>query len=400
VKNADRDRELDELIDEITTDANGEAEQLWAFRQAFEDNLAVPCAASVVGQPIQVLRFDYDGNERRGLTAVCRGADGTRHVVGASELAIHPNAQGERYLAAYRKWMGIASSLPSTRRAPGRKTASLALGVEGPVELVVLSVKQKAARCHLLGSDQAFTLRAGRLWELVPGEIAVVKPAKQWTYAGNPYLSGAIESTRLDAKALRLVPLGLEQVGIWNPAEHYRGEEGDPIEDWAKPVIARGPRPEFEMEQVLPGLDVEDPDSDPIGQSNDLKDSGDLDGAYKILMDLCQTDLRCLDAHSHLGNSVFDHRPKDAIRHYEVGFRIGELSLGEGFDGALPWGWIDNRPFLRCMHGYGLCLWRLGRFEEAGRVFDRMLWLNPSDNQGVRFLVDQVRAKDTWENCR
>ena len=43
MKNANRDSELDELIDEITTDANGEAEQLWAFRQAFEDN--VPCPA-------------------------------------------------------------------------------------------------------------------------------------------------------------------------------------------------------------------------------------------------------------------------------------------------------------------------------------------------------------------
>jgi len=93
------------------------------------------------------------------------------------------------------------------------------------------------------------------------------------------------------------------------------------------------------MEQVLPRADVEDLFSDPIGESNDRKDSGDFDGAYKILMDFCQADLRCLDAHSHLGNFLFDHRPKDAIRHYEVGFRIGELSLGEGFDGLLPWGW-------------------------------------------------------------
>ena len=30
---------LDELIEEITVDANGEDEQLWAFRQAFEDNV-------------------------------------------------------------------------------------------------------------------------------------------------------------------------------------------------------------------------------------------------------------------------------------------------------------------------------------------------------------------------
>ena len=98
--------------------------------------------------------------------------------------------------------------------------------------------------------------------------------------------------------------------------------------------------------------------------------------------------------------SSFEHRPEDAIRHYEAGFRIGELSLGDGFDGVLPWGWIDNRPFLRCMHGFGLCLWRLGRCEEASAIFDRMLWLNPTDNQGVRCLIGQVRARAKWEDCR
>jgi hypothetical protein len=76
--------------------------------------------------------------------------------------------------------------------------------------------------------------------------------------------------------------------------------------------------------------------------------------------------------------------------------RIGELSLGSLADGLLPWGWIDNRPFLRCMIGFGLCLWRLDRFEEAECVFDRMLWLNPADNQGVRFNVSRVRARQIW----
>lgn len=136
------------------------------------------------------------------------------------------------------------------------------------------------------------------------------------------------------------------------------------------------------MEQVLPGEDPEDPFSDPIIESNDRKDSSDWDGAHKILMDLCQKDLHCLDGHAHLGNLVFDHRPKDAIRHYEAGFRIGELSLAVGFKGVLPWGGIDNRPFLRCMSGFGLCLRRLGRFDEVEALFDRMLWLNPTDNQG------------------
>jgi tetratricopeptide (TPR) repeat protein len=93
----------------------------------------------------------------------------------------------------------------------------------------------------------------------------------------------------------------------------------------------------------------------------------------------------------------FDYRPRSAIQHYEVGLRIGELSLGDGFTGVLPWGMIDNRPFLRCMHGYGLCLWRLGRFDEAEHIFQQLLWLNPSDNQGVRFLIDEVQAKTARE---
>jgi tetratricopeptide (TPR) repeat protein len=278
------------------------------------------------------------------------------------------------------------------------RTAAPALDLSGPVGLAVLSVKKTAARCRLLGSDRIVTLRASRLWDLVPGEIVLVRPRKQSTYAGRLYLSGEIESTRLEVAALGLVPLRLEDRGPWDPHEHYWGEEGEPIEDWAKPIIARGPRQEFEMEQVLPGADPDDPFSDPIGESNDLKDSGDNEGAYKILMDLCQADLRCLDAHAHLGNFIFDRWPKDAIRHYEAGVRIGELSLGEGFDGLLPWGWIDNRPFLRCLHGFGLCLWRLGRFEEAGRIFDRMLWLNPSDNQGSRCLIGEVRARAAWQD--
>jgi hypothetical protein len=64
---------------------------------------------------------------------------------------------------------------------------------------------------------------------------------------------------------------------------------------------------------------------------------------------------------------------------------IGELSLDGLGDGILPWGWIDNRPWLRCLNGFGLCLWRLGRFEDAERVFDRVLWLNPTDKGARHF---------------
>lgn len=391
---------LDELIQQITVDAYGEDEQLWAFRQAFEDVVAVPCDALVIGEPVSVVEFDYQGNKRRGLTAKCRCPDGRNRVVAASDVEFPSGTEGERYVDAYRKWMGLTPSPPETaprsRGKDRREKAGIAIDAQQQVELAVLSVRSQTARCRFLGSDRTVTLRSRRFW--VPGEIVRVKSRKDWT--GNPHLSAEIQSTRIDARSLGLPPLRLEERGMWNPIDEYWGEEGKPIERWAKPIIAGGPRHAFEMEQVLPGYDFADPECDPIGVSNDLRDSGNTVGAYEVLMELCGADLRCLDAHAHLGNLAFDLTAYDAARHYETGFRIGELALPEGFNGVLPWGHIDNRPFLRCMHGFGLCLWRLGRFSEACQIFERILWLNPSDNQGVRFLIDDVRMKRAWEDRR
>jgi tetratricopeptide (TPR) repeat protein len=193
-----------------------------------------------------------------------------------------------------------------------------------------------------------------------------------------------------------LVPLKLYPKGDWDPAEEYWGEPGEPIEAWAKSIIKRGARPMYEMEQVLPGADPEDFDSDPILEANELKESGQIARAKKLLERLLVKDVRCLDAHAHLGNICFDKDARTALDHYQRGALIGELSLGEKFEGVLSWRMIDNRPFLRCLNGLGLCLWRLERFEEAEALFMRLLWMSPSDNLGIRFLLPPVRARKPW----
>jgi tetratricopeptide (TPR) repeat protein len=305
------------------------------------------------------------------------------------------------YVAVYRLWLGLAPLPPAHHidpRVETRGNRAVAKSTLDPLaELVVLSVKKFAARCRFLGSDHVVSLRTSRVRDLVPGEIITLRPSQQWPDARHARVSGDVEGRRIDVAALELASAALDECGVWDPEEEYWGEEGEPIEEWAREIIARGPRPLFELEQVLPGEDPDDPFADPILESNDLKEAGDVEGARKILMDLCQSDLRCLDAHAHLGNLVFDEQPEKAARHYEVGVRVGELSLGKDFDGVLAWGFIYNRPFLRCMHGYGLCLWRLGRFDEAERLFERMLWLNPDDNQGIRLLLPLVREGDAWK---
>jgi len=389
------------LLDEILIDAYGDDEQLWAIRQAFEDNVKVPVDVFVTGEPVELVAIDYDGNTRRGLTAKCRRQDAREHVVAASEVVFADGSAGAMHVAAYRKWLGLDPALhrpPATRRTRRHKAHEEDLDLGASIELIVLAPKEQAARCRVLGTEREVTLRSRDVWNMVSGEIVTVRARKQWRYAGHPYLSGDLESHRLDVKALDLIPLRLQDEGLWDPGDEYWGEEGEPLEDWEKPIVARGPRPCFEMEQVLPGADPDDWDSDPILEAVDLNAAGDPVGAHRKLVAMLAVDLRCLDAHAHLGNLSFKRDPEEAVRHYEVGVRIGELSLTDGFEGVLPWGLIDNRPLLRCMHGFGLCQWRLGREEDAATLFERMLWLNPGDNQGIRFLLPQIRAGEPWKD--
>lgn len=235
-------------------------------------------------------------------------------------------------------------------------------------------------------------LRPAGLWEVVPGERFIAAPRKQWRYGSHPYLSGEVKAWRLDIPALGLTPFKLQERGMWDPKDHYWGEPDEPVQEWAKLIMSRGPRTEDEREQVLPGEDPDDPDTDPILEAVQLKETIDSPGAHRILMSLLAVDLRCLDAHAHLGNFssiTFPRRPSGIMR---PALESGNFLLAKTSNGELHWGDIDNRRFLRCIHGYGLCLSRLGRLKEAEEVFTRILWLNPTDNQEFAFSL-KVKEK-------
>jgi tetratricopeptide (TPR) repeat protein len=282
------------------------------------------------------------------------------------------------------------------------------LGDSEIVELVTLAVKDRGVRCKVLATGEALTLKPKHgLWKEVPGQILSVRQNKLWNYAGTRYLSGEVLSARTAIESLNLVPLRLEDRYVWDPKDNYWGEPGEAIDPYQHAVIKAGPRPCFEMEQVIPGEDPEDLWEDPILEASEYYDCGDTESARKIMERILTTDLRCIDAHAHLGNWEFNRTPsKDpkwdessvrvAMRHYEVGVGIGELSLSKDFKDALLWGMINNRPFLRCMKGYGLCHWRLGDLPSAKANFNRMIWLNPPDNQGIRFILAALDDNVSW----
>jgi len=270
------------------------------------------------------------------------------------------------------------------------------------VEVAALAVQDRTVRCRTMDGQHRFTLRPSRgLHRAVEGHVLTVLPAKQWTYGRIAYVSGEIHDSRLDVKALDLVPLKLRDEWVWDPAEEYWGEPGEQPDQCFEPIIKAGPRPSYEMEQILPGYDPNDPDSDPIGEAVDLYEAGNEPGSVRVLHRCLGADLRVLDAHAHLGLWIFRRGENSvcferAAQHYEVGVAIGELSWGTGFKEVLDWGRINNRPFLRCLSGLGICRWALGDHERAAAIFRKMLWLNPRDNQGARFCLWALERGKTY----
>ena len=107
------------------------------------------------------------------------------------------------------------------------------------------------------------------------------------------------------------------------------------------------------------------------------------------------------DAWVHLGNRRFDEdRLAEALALYERGQAAAE-SRTIGDPARYPssfWADLDSRPFMRALHGRGLCLWRLGRLAEAREILAQMLALNPNDNQGARFLLADLEAGLSWQD--
>jgi hypothetical protein len=274
----------------------------------------------------------------------------------------------------------------------------------GPVDAIVLKLNERSARVRILGESGDMTLRSADVHRVLPGHIATVQLTKRWTYQGDAYASGAIKSARLDISALGLEPLPLEA------QSDYDAEDlGEPFDDDADPYTAlwrestARPRPSFRMHPIAwegrEAWESDDDEAAPICDAADLYDEGHIAEARELVMSVLCDDLRCVDGHAHLGNWAFDLEPGTAKQHYEIGMGIGDLSLvSMPEDALLLWGPIYNRPYLRCLFGAALCDWRLGDLARAEARFERVLRLNPPDNQGARFCWHEVRQGGPWED--
>jgi hypothetical protein len=96
-------QDLGQLIDEITVDAYGLDEQLMGFLQVFLDEVTLPASGVVLGSAVEVVGFDFEGDERRGLVAQCRHGKVTG-TVSLVDVCFEPGSIAGWLHAAYRTW--------------------------------------------------------------------------------------------------------------------------------------------------------------------------------------------------------------------------------------------------------------------------------------------------------
>jgi len=282
-----------------------------------------------------------------------------------------------------------------------------ALSAGKRVELVCLKSLYDVVRGRFLPHGPRVIVRTGRSKVMpVPGEVFTLDVERSWVFGHTDYAKGTITGTVLDPLRLDLPPLDLHDRGELDPEEEawLYDEEPSPTHGL---IRAAGPRRIYEMEQVMPedAVDLRW-DEGPILEAVELNAAGAGDEAEDLLGELLSIDLRCLDAHAHLGIFRFHGSwPGDldlAERHFRVGVALGEMALGGrvlDFPDLLPWGFLNNRPFLRCFNGLGLCQWRSGDLAGADAVFRRLLWLSPSDNLGARFVLTALERGRSWEEA-
>jgi hypothetical protein len=98
----DRDR-LGALIQEATVDCYGPEEQVTGLLCMIDESVVFPFRAKVIGEAVEVLKFDCSRNGD-SLDAICK-RKGKEHRVDVSSLEwIEPHTEGFEWIEAYLAW--------------------------------------------------------------------------------------------------------------------------------------------------------------------------------------------------------------------------------------------------------------------------------------------------------
>lgn len=155
--------------------------------------------------------------------------------------------------------------------------------------------------------------------------------------------------------------------------------------------------PRGDLEALLTSLsgplaheDLSDEEADAKGRAQELAfdamEAKSAALARKLAKRALKLDPDCVDALVTM-TDLDARTPREMIEGLQRAVAAGERSLGEKFireNTGYFWGLLDTRPYMRAMAQLGSLLRGQGLALDAVAIYERMLELNPNDDQGVR----------------
>jgi len=151
---------------------------------------------------------------------------------------------------------------------------------------------------------------------------------------------------------------------------------------------------------------------DKFGEGIELWQTGHTRAAEKIHKEIIAEFPGFLDVYNQLG-LLYEESDRDrlAFESWIKGYQIGRRAFPDNFtpgEDLLPWGMLENRPFLRCVHGLALCFFDGGNLAKGIELFEFIISANPNDNQGIRAVLvegylktgDYQEAVDICDNYK
>ena len=127
--------------------------------------------------------------------------------------------------------------------------------------------------------------------------------------------------------------------------------------------------------------------------------SGMMSEAEEAFLGVLVGDPHHADALNGLGTIYFHEKRLDDAERMHAKAMDEALKF---FKGKMPthvdWGTPHDRSLLRALHGLALVAYRRGDTKGAEKRFNELLKLNPKDNTGAKFLLDDIRKGRTrWD---
>lgn len=148
---------------------------------------------------------------------------------------------------------------------------------------------------------------------------------------------------------------------------------------------------------VQPGLYVESPANRFVEAMEDARDDRRTEDLLVLAVRAIRHDPGCIEARLTLAEHSRDRETRQ--RHLGKAVETGELlwapvaeRLG---DDMTWWGFSGTRPYMRAVAALGHAHLDDGNETEARACFDRLVAMNPNDNQGIRYLIEELDAEAT-----